>query len=127
MNDTSNNISTGAFAYGSGHINPVQAVNPGLVYEACEEDYIKLLCIMYDEDSCQEITAHVLKDLRKDIQRILITLQWELKLQKRNLLRLNFTEELKMLAFQTRPTRPKYCRIPNLTSKLFPKFWHSSL
>lgn len=49
MNDTSNNISTGAFAYGSGHINPVKAVNAGLVYEACEEDYITLLCIMYNE------------------------------------------------------------------------------
>lgn len=32
----------------------------------------------------------------------------------------NFTEELKMLAFQTRSTRPKYHRIPELTT------WHQS-
>ncbi|ONI00109.1 hypothetical protein PRUPE_6G067800 [Prunus persica] len=49
MNGTSNNVSTGAFAYGSGHISPVNAINPGLVYEASEEDYIRLLCTIYDE------------------------------------------------------------------------------
>ncbi|GMY30183.1 cucumisin-like isoform X1 [Fagus crenata] len=32
------------FAYGSGHINPLQAVNPGLVYDATEADYIDFLC-----------------------------------------------------------------------------------
>ncbi|KAL3824155.1 hypothetical protein ACJIZ3_020184 [Penstemon smallii] len=32
------------FAYGSGHIYPVKAVDPGLVYEIMQEDYIKMLC-----------------------------------------------------------------------------------
>ncbi len=32
------------FTYGSGHINPLQAVNPGLVYDATEADYIDFLC-----------------------------------------------------------------------------------
>ncbi|XP_065617204.1 subtilisin-like protease SBT4.10 [Quercus suber] len=30
----------GEFAYGSGHVNPVAAVRPGVVYEALKEDYI---------------------------------------------------------------------------------------
>ncbi|KAK3220846.1 hypothetical protein Dsin_014816 [Dipteronia sinensis] len=32
------------FSYGSGHINPEKAVNPGLVFDACEADYIDFLC-----------------------------------------------------------------------------------
>ncbi|XP_068339137.1 subtilisin-like protease SBT4.6 [Pyrus communis] len=55
MNSTNN--STGEFAYGSGHINPVEAVNPGLVYEASEEDYIKLLCRVFDEGKVRLISG----------------------------------------------------------------------
>lgn len=33
------------FAYGVGHINPVKAINPGLVYDANELDYINFLCM----------------------------------------------------------------------------------
>lgn len=32
------------FAYGSGHINPVKAVDPGLVFDVSEVDYINFLC-----------------------------------------------------------------------------------
>ncbi|KAB2018218.1 hypothetical protein ES319_D08G214200v1 [Gossypium barbadense] len=32
------------FAYGSGQINPAQAIKPGLVYDANETDYISFLC-----------------------------------------------------------------------------------
>ncbi|GMI76302.1 hypothetical protein like AT5G59190 [Hibiscus trionum] len=32
------------FAYGSGQINPTQAIMPGLVYDANETDYINFLC-----------------------------------------------------------------------------------
>ncbi|XP_008245822.1 PREDICTED: subtilisin-like protease SBT4.4 [Prunus mume] len=55
MNDTS--TSPGEFAYGSGHLNPVRAINPGLVYEASEEDYIKFLCMMLDEEKIRLISG----------------------------------------------------------------------
>ncbi|WJZ89456.1 hypothetical protein VitviT2T_008677 [Vitis vinifera] len=42
MNATANPAAE--FGYGSGHINPVKAINPGLVYEAFKDDYIKMMC-----------------------------------------------------------------------------------
>ncbi|KAM7464549.1 hypothetical protein LguiA_032670 [Lonicera macranthoides] len=44
MNATQNKDSE--FAYGTGHIDPVKAVNPGLVYETFKEGYIQMLCNM---------------------------------------------------------------------------------
>ncbi|XP_010532511.1 PREDICTED: subtilisin-like protease SBT4.13 [Tarenaya hassleriana] len=32
------------FAYGSGHLNPTKAADPGLVYETTGDDYLKMLC-----------------------------------------------------------------------------------
>uniref|UniRef100_A0A803PGC1 Cucumisin n=1 Tax=Cannabis sativa TaxID=3483 RepID=A0A803PGC1_CANSA len=51
--------SYGEFDHGSGHVNPLQAINPGLVYEAFEEDYIEFLCsIGYDNNRVRLITGH---------------------------------------------------------------------
>lgn len=62
------------FAYGSGHIDPVKAVDPGLVYESLTEDYIKMLCsigfdttrvrlITKDNSSCPTNITGTPKDL----------------------------------------------------------------
>ncbi|XXG40651.1 hypothetical protein AAC387_Pa01g1317 [Persea americana] len=46
------------FAYGAGHINPVQAVSPGLVYDADENDYVEMLCNQgYDTKKVRLITG----------------------------------------------------------------------
>lgn len=46
------------FGYGSGHINPMKAVNPGLVYDAGEVDYVKFLCGQgYTTSSLQIVTG----------------------------------------------------------------------
>ncbi|KAJ1391132.1 Peptidase S8/S53 domain [Sesbania bispinosa] len=45
------------FAYGAGQINPIKAVNPGLVYDADEIDYVKFLCGQgYDNKKLRTIT-----------------------------------------------------------------------
>ncbi|XP_050385216.1 subtilisin-like protease SBT4.3 [Argentina anserina] len=47
----------GEFAYGSGHINPVQAIDPGLVYEAFKQDYINLLCLVLNQTDVRLISG----------------------------------------------------------------------
>ncbi|XP_010532509.1 PREDICTED: subtilisin-like protease SBT4.13 [Tarenaya hassleriana] len=34
------------FAYGSGHLNPTKAADPGLIYEITGDDYLQMLCSM---------------------------------------------------------------------------------
>lgn len=62
------------FAYGAGHIDPLKAVNPGLIYDAGEIDYVNFLCgqnystkslrlVTGDESSCSEATKAAVWDL----------------------------------------------------------------
>ncbi|XP_031286386.1 subtilisin-like protease SBT4.3 isoform X2 [Pistacia vera] len=56
MNETK--TTDAEFAYGSGHVNPIKAVNPGLVYDAFEEDYIRMLCSAgYNEETLRLVTG----------------------------------------------------------------------
>lgn len=46
------------FAYGSGHLNPLNATEPGLVYDASEDDYINFLCKQgYNTTTLQLVTG----------------------------------------------------------------------
>jgi hypothetical protein len=62
------------FAYGAGHINPIRAINPGLVYDAGPIDYMKFLCgqgynssvlrmITGDNSSCSDAINGTVWDL----------------------------------------------------------------
>ena len=48
----------GEFAYGSGNINPQQAIHPGLVYDITKQDYVQMLCDYgYDTNKIKQITG----------------------------------------------------------------------
>ncbi|KAA8544122.1 hypothetical protein F0562_022134 [Nyssa sinensis] len=68
------NNSDAEFAYGAGHINPIKAVNPGLIYDANEVDYVNFLCgqgyrgkflklVTGDNSICSESTKTTAWDL----------------------------------------------------------------
>ncbi|KAJ6895542.1 hypothetical protein NC651_021911 [Populus alba x Populus x berolinensis] len=50
--------SEGEFAFGSGHVNPVAAIHPGLVYETQKSDYIQLFCgLGYSAEKIRQISG----------------------------------------------------------------------
>ena len=62
------------FAYGAGHLNPLKAANPGLVYDAGAADFMKFLCgqgystknlqlVTADNSSCTKATNGTVWDL----------------------------------------------------------------
>ncbi|CAK8538213.1 unnamed protein product [Lathyrus sativus] len=47
------------FAYGAGQIDPVKALNPGLIYDAEKMDYIRFLCTLgYNKSVLTKITGN---------------------------------------------------------------------
>lgn len=46
VNATGTGLASTEFAYGAGHVDPIAALNPGLVYELDKADHIAFLCGM---------------------------------------------------------------------------------
>lgn len=58
LDGSGSNLAANPFSYGSGHINPVPALNPGLIYDMGVQDYVDFLC-------SQNYTPEVLKIFTK--------------------------------------------------------------
>ncbi|KAJ3669488.1 hypothetical protein LUZ60_011438 [Juncus effusus] len=57
LTDESNRNRTNEWSYGSGHIDPEKAADPGLIYDISEDDYLSFLCNSnYTEKNIQTIT-----------------------------------------------------------------------
>ncbi|XP_027907288.1 subtilisin-like protease SBT1.5 [Vigna unguiculata] len=56
LDESTGNVSS-VFDYGSGHVHPVKAMNPGLVYDISPSDYVNFLCNSnYTSNSIHVIT-----------------------------------------------------------------------
>lgn len=52
------NNTDGEHAYGSGHVDPVKALSPGLVYETSKQDYINFMCdIGFDTNTVRLVSG----------------------------------------------------------------------
>ncbi|RVW40400.1 Subtilisin-like protease SBT1.7 [Vitis vinifera] len=59
--ETIQDVATGSpatpFDYGAGHVNPVSALDPGLVYDATVDDYLSFFCALnYRQDEIKRFT-----------------------------------------------------------------------
>lgn len=56
--DSSTGLPSTPFDYGAGHVNPVAALDPGLVYDATADDYVDFLCALnYTSDLIKRTTT----------------------------------------------------------------------
>jgi len=54
--DSATNAPSTPFAVGAGHVNPIAALNPGLVYDLTADDYLNFLCALnYTSDRIEAV------------------------------------------------------------------------
>ncbi|CAH2035945.1 unnamed protein product [Thlaspi arvense] len=70
MNASETGYASTEFAYGAGHVDPIAALNPGLVYELDKADHIDFLCgLNYTSKSLKLITGEAVTCTGKTLQR----------------------------------------------------------
>ncbi|KAL1194362.1 Subtilisin-like protease SBT4.8 [Cardamine amara subsp. amara] len=70
MNATQTGVASTEFAYGAGHVDPIAALHPGLVYELDKADYIAFLCGMnYTSETLKLISGEAVICPRKTLTR----------------------------------------------------------
>lgn len=57
MRDGSTNYTASPYAYGSGHVHPQRATDPGLIFDITPDDYLQFMCAMpYNQSQKLTIT-----------------------------------------------------------------------
>ena len=70
MNATQTDYASTEFAYGSGHVDPIAASNPGLVYDITKADYMAFLCGMnYNATTVKLISGEAVTCTENILQR----------------------------------------------------------
>ncbi|KAL9668787.1 hypothetical protein QQ045_006327 [Rhodiola kirilowii] len=77
INDKYNNVSE--LAYGAGNLNPVAAVDPGLVYDLQVDDYVKYLC-KWSQNIDDEAVKNITRDPNVNCSSINMEENWSLNL-----------------------------------------------
>ncbi|KAJ4911077.1 Subtilase family protein [Raphanus sativus] len=85
MNASDTGVTSTEFAYGAGHVDPIAALNPGLVYELDKADYITFLCgLNYTSKTLRTITGEVVTCSGKTLPRNLNYPSMSAKLSEAN-------------------------------------------
>ena len=70
MNASETGVASTEFAYGAGHVDPIAALNPGLVYELDKADHITFLCgLKYTSKTLRLITGEAITCTGKTLPR----------------------------------------------------------
>ncbi|KAK9086356.1 hypothetical protein Syun_028750 [Stephania yunnanensis] len=69
IRDRATNSKASAWGYGSGHVDPEKAIDPGLVFDLTVDDYVQFLCGSgYSKKDIQAITRRAVKCSKNEIK-----------------------------------------------------------